>query len=164
MFKFLKASKQYQRGQISVSDRAIGARFAYIGLTEEDLGVVHGWADVCRNSLDLVVDKFYEHILGNRETSEILNRHSSVERQRPMLTRYILTMFAGRIDGGAEPVPGQDVERAGGGEPAGTVVLAAPADGGWLVLFEAQSGALDAGPLAIGGRAVALTALPYAIP
>ena len=98
MFHLLKTSKKYQRGQISVSDRAISTRFAYIGLTEDDLGVVNGWEDVCRQNLDLMIDKFYEHIIGNAETRAILQKHSSVERQRPMLTRYILTMFAGRID------------------------------------------------------------------
>ena len=98
MFHLLKTSKKYQRGQISVSDRAISTRFAYIGLTEDDLGVVNGWEDVCRKNLDLMVDKFYEHIFSNAETRSILQKHSSVERQRPMLTRYILTMFAGRID------------------------------------------------------------------
>jgi methyl-accepting chemotaxis protein len=98
MFKFLRQSKKYRPGRIAVTDSTIRTRFAYIGLTEDELGVVSGWAEVCRAELDPLIDKFYERVLSNDETRRILLKHSSVERQRPMLSRYILTMFAGLID------------------------------------------------------------------
>lgn len=98
MFDFLKTSRRYESGQINVSNTVIRERLRFLKVTEEDLGVIAAWGDVCKNSLNNLIDKFYEHILGFGETRQVLLKHSSVERQRPMLTRYILTMFAGRID------------------------------------------------------------------
>ena len=86
------------RGTITLSDEQMRSRLVFLGLTEHDLGVVARWQDVCRTRCDRLVDAFYAHIAGNDTTQGILNAHSSVERQRPMLTRYVLTMFDGRID------------------------------------------------------------------
>jgi methyl-accepting chemotaxis protein len=85
-------------GCIAVSDSTLGERIAFLGLTERDLGIVSGWRDVCCATTDRLVDEFYAHIATSRTPKSILERHSSVERQRPMLTRYVLTMFDGRID------------------------------------------------------------------
>lgn len=98
MFKFLKSNRTYQPGQITVTDPQVRERLEFLRVTEEDLGVINGWSDVCKASLDTLVDKFYEKVLAYGETKQILQKHSSVERQRPMLTRYILTMFSGRMD------------------------------------------------------------------
>lgn len=98
MLRLFKSSRNYENGVISVSDMATNTRLIFLGITEGDLGIIKSWSSVCNNKLDYLVDKFYEHILGNAETREILQKHSTVERQRPMLTRYIMTMFSGRID------------------------------------------------------------------
>jgi folate-binding protein YgfZ len=66
---------------------------------------------------------------------------------------------------GVEPAPGSDVLPASGGEPCGQVVLAA-ADGagGFDVLFEARTEALDAGaPRTVDGTVLTVRALPYAL-
>lgn len=98
MFKFLKTNRKYHAGRINVSDAIIRERLEYLGVTEEDLGVISSWSDVCKGALDDLIDKFYVKILANAETKQVLHKHSTVDRQRPMLTRYILTMFAGHID------------------------------------------------------------------
>jgi folate-binding protein YgfZ len=73
-------------------------------------------------------------------------------------------MYAGRL-AGAEPAPGADVVPAAGGEPCGQVVMAAPAPGGGIdVLFESRTDAFAAGGLTIGGEALTLKTLPYALP
>jgi hypothetical protein len=90
--------KTYQRGFISVTDLEVRTRLQFLGLSEEDLGVIASWQAACRKTTDHLVDVFYDHIQKNPVTRDILLRHSSVERQRPMLTRYVLTMFSGRID------------------------------------------------------------------
>jgi folate-binding protein YgfZ len=72
-------------------------------------------------------------------------------------------MFAGHGDG-VPPEPGADVVPAAGGEPCGQVVLAAPdGAGGFDLLFESQTAAVEAGPVAVGGATLALRALPYAL-
>ncbi len=98
MFNLLKTKRTYQTGQILVSNKDIAERLNFLGVTENDLGIIAGWSNECKGSLDAIVDKFYEQVFSNNETREILLKHSSVERQRPMLIRYILTMFTGRID------------------------------------------------------------------
>jgi hypothetical protein len=97
MFGLRNGKRKYQNGQITVSDTAVRNRLNFLGLTEEDLGIIAAWENVCRKSLDRMVDKFHEHIQANRDTRAILLKHSSVERQRPMLSRYVLTMFSGHI-------------------------------------------------------------------
>ena len=85
-------------GIISVSSPDVRERLDFLGLTPEDLGVMARWRDVCEGGMDRLVDEFYAHMQSNRTTNGVLTQHSSVERQRPMLTRYVLTLFQGRID------------------------------------------------------------------
>jgi len=90
--------RKYQIGRISVSDKEVEIRVRFQGLTEQDLGVILTWSEICRKKMDAMVDRFYEHIQSNPVTLEFLKRHSTVERQRPLLTRYVLTMIAGVVD------------------------------------------------------------------
>ena len=85
-------------GRIEVSDPSVRQRISFLGLTRRDLGAVASWKDVCATHMDALVDEFYAQVLGTDTTSNILSRHSSVEKQRPRLTRYIMTMFTGVID------------------------------------------------------------------
>ncbi len=99
--KWKKADKRervYQVGRISVSDRDIELRLRFQGLTERDLGVILSWSDVLRPKIDVLCDRFYEHIKSNSVTQDFLNRFTTVEKQRPLLTRYIMTMLSGVID------------------------------------------------------------------
>lgn len=73
-------------------------------------------------------------------------------------------MFVAHLDGD-EPAPGADVFPATGGEPCGQVVLAAPSPAGGVdLLFESQTAALEAGAPTVGGVALAIGDLPYAMP
>lgn len=86
------------RGVINVSDPAVATRIRFMGLTEEDLGVVASWREACEDGLEELVDRFYAHILANPDTKSIIDANTTVARQRPILTRYIQTLFTGRID------------------------------------------------------------------
>ena len=90
--------RAYKKGSISVSDPSVRNKMEFHGLSEDDLGVIATWREVCQNVTDPLVDQFYDHILREKNTKAILDRHSSVERQRPRLTKYVLTLFDGRID------------------------------------------------------------------
>ena len=102
MFGFKKAAtapvRHYAPGTLSVSDAGVRERIAFLGLDTRDLGVIAAWKSACEASSDTMVDEFYKHIFGTPTTKGIIAKHSSVERQRPMLTRYVLTMFSGVID------------------------------------------------------------------
>jgi folate-binding protein YgfZ len=72
-------------------------------------------------------------------------------------------MFLGH-GAGAVPEPGSDVVPVAGGEPCGQVVLAAPdGAGGFDVLFESQTAAVEAGPVRCGDVVLALRTLPYTL-
>ena len=66
---------------------------------------------------------------------------------------------------GVEPLPGSDVLAADAGEPCGQVVLAAPdGAGGFDLLFESRTDALEAGPpRTVDGTVLTVRALPYAL-
>jgi hypothetical protein len=77
------------------------------------------------------------------------------------LGRLKRRMFAAHGDG-LLPEPGSDIVPAGGGEPCGQVVLAAPdGAGGFDLLFESQVAAVEAGPVLAGDRPLLPRALPY---
>lgn len=85
-------------GEIDVTDPKVRERLAFLQVTTRDLGVIRVWESVCRNACDPMIDAFYGHIAGTRETQAIVEKHTTVERQRPLVTKYVLAMFSGRID------------------------------------------------------------------
>jgi methyl-accepting chemotaxis protein len=85
-------------GSITVTDPETRARLDFLGVTPADLGSVAAWKPVCAAACDAMVDAFYAKITGERRTDAILRAHTSVERQRPMVTRYVLQMFDGTLD------------------------------------------------------------------
>ncbi len=94
------AERTYAPGQIAILDPDVTTRLRFLGLSERDLGVIAVWKDACRAACDPMIDAFYGKIQRESETRAILEKHSTVERQRPMVTRYVMTMFDGRLDDG----------------------------------------------------------------
>ena len=90
--------REYPRGIITVTDPEVRKRLSFLQITEDDLGVIRVWESVCRAAANPMIDAFYGHILGTDETAEILRKHSTVERQRPLVTRYLMGMFTGSLD------------------------------------------------------------------
>jgi methyl-accepting chemotaxis protein len=95
---FGNREREYRRGEITVSDPDIRARLRFLGIAEEDLGVMATWESACQAKIDVLIKEFYDHIQATEATRRILDKNTSVERQRPLVTRYILAMFTGRID------------------------------------------------------------------
>lgn len=83
--------------------------------------------------------------------------------------RGTLKRRAALLTGATEMIPGQELFHVGdAGQPAGQVVLAAPAEAGsWVALAEVKLSALDGQPLHLGsvtGPLLTVGALPYAVP
>ncbi|MCU0617853.1 MAG: protoglobin domain-containing protein, partial [Gemmatimonadaceae bacterium] len=87
-------------GRIRLDDPATRDRVAFLGLTEDDLGVVQAWQTECMAASPAMVDAFYNKIMAHRDTRAIINEHTTVERQRPMITRYLESMLTGTVDEG----------------------------------------------------------------
>jgi methyl-accepting chemotaxis protein len=92
------AERTYPAGRIQLSDPAVRSRVAFLGVTPEDLRVIAAWRAACRAACDPMIDAFYAKIAGERETSAVLTTHSTVDRQRPLVTRYVMQMFDGALD------------------------------------------------------------------
>lgn len=95
---FFGRKRKARKGEITVTDPAARQRIKYIGLTEDDLGELSLWKDACIGGTDRLVDEFYSHVKEFAETRAILDKHTTVERQRPLIRQYISTMFCGKID------------------------------------------------------------------
>lgn len=89
--------RQYPTGSITISAADTRRRVEFLQLTENDLGVIQAWSDICLAACDPMIDAFYAHILRTPETAAILKAHSTVERQRPLVTRYLAQMFTGSL-------------------------------------------------------------------
>ena len=63
-----------------------------------------------RESIEYFVDAFYAKVTAHSATRSMIERHTTVEKQRGPLKRYIETIFSGRVDdawgGEASPLPG----------------------------------------------------------
>ncbi len=92
--------RDYGVGVITVSSHQERTLVERHGLTVEDLGVVAAFGDTLRDAIPTVVDEFYAAVMAAPELRAIIEKHSSVERQRPILTRYLGTLLHGRIDDG----------------------------------------------------------------
>jgi|GEM_PF-1951499 len=86
--------------RISVSDSRVATSIRFQGLTPDDLAQVASWATECRDAMPDVVDQFYEHIQSFDQSREFLAARTSVAKQRPMLQRYLDSLFDGVVDDG----------------------------------------------------------------
>ena len=85
-------------GSIRITDPSLAERVRFQGITEEDLGLVAAFKAECEDALCDVLDEFYAYITGTGPTRAIIDKHTTVERQRGPVGRYILTYFSNRID------------------------------------------------------------------
>ena len=85
-------------GTIDISDREADARLRFLGLTADDVGVIAHWKAACETRAPEMVEDFYRHIMAESRTADIIRKHTTIERQKPMVTRYLATMLTGRID------------------------------------------------------------------
>lgn len=90
--------RPYAPGKISVTDPGVRERIAFIGLSERDIGVLATWRTTCEGALDQLVDRFYAHIRKTPATWAIIEKHTTIERQRPLVHTYIMGMFRGVLD------------------------------------------------------------------
>jgi methyl-accepting chemotaxis protein len=92
------AERSYPAGRLDVTDPGVRRRFEFLRVSDHDLGVIQAWEPECKAACDAMIDDFYGHISKSREVQRIIEKHTSVDRQRPLVTRYLLAMFTGTID------------------------------------------------------------------
>ncbi|MCU0623491.1 MAG: methyl-accepting chemotaxis protein [Gemmatimonadaceae bacterium] len=85
-------------GTIAVTDVALQRALEFLRVTPDDLGAVALHRETCMAACPALVDAFYEKITGFADTRSILVQHTTIERQRPLVTRYVQQLFTGRLD------------------------------------------------------------------
>jgi heam-based aerotactic trancducer len=90
--------REYPVGRIAITEQSRKVLAEYASLTEEKLGVLMVWKDAALGASDFLVERFYAHLTSFDHTKKILNEHTTIKRQTPMLTGYYAAMFSGVID------------------------------------------------------------------
>ncbi|GAB1341875.1 methyl-accepting chemotaxis protein [Gemmatimonas sp.] len=98
--KAVAAERAYPAGRLAVTDPEVRRRFEFLQVTDADLGVIRAWEPACKAACDAMIDDFYGHTRKTREVQQIIEKHTTVDRQRPLVTKYLLAMFTGTIDDG----------------------------------------------------------------
>src|SRR3954451_20850883 len=69
-----------------------------IGLTTEDLDIIHSLQPFVKEKLDYITDQFYKNLQREPRLFTIINNNSSVDRLRNTLKQHIFEMFNGVIN------------------------------------------------------------------
>ena len=97
----------WRRGSISVSEQSVRVRLDAVGMTEDVLGVLLTFRELLVPALPAMVDAFYRKVLNNPSMAAIIQKHTTVDRQRPVSAalRAYASMATSASDGAYRRVP-----------------------------------------------------------
>jgi rsbT co-antagonist protein RsbR len=84
--------------RMKIDERELKSRRAFFDLVDDDLerlGKLRGFAE---QHTDVLVERFYDHLLGHQETRRFLPDEATVRRVKRMQREYFLDLFAGKCD------------------------------------------------------------------
>ncbi|WP_428909546.1 protoglobin domain-containing protein [Niallia sp. Krafla_26] len=86
-------------GKINVpSNSDIKKQIEVIGLTEEDLDIIHALQPFVVEKLDMITEHFYYNLEKESSLFTIINKHSSTDRLKKTLQQHLTQTFSGVID------------------------------------------------------------------
>lgn len=80
------------------SHPSIRKQIEMLDLTERDLQYLKAFKPYVEENINGIVDRFYDMIGTERSLTQIISKHSSVEKLKITLGRHIIEMFNGTID------------------------------------------------------------------
>ena len=80
------------------SNPSLRKQIEMLNLTERDLQYLKAFKPYVEDNINRIVDRFYGMIGTERSLTDIINKHSSVEKLKITLNRHIIEMFNGTID------------------------------------------------------------------
>lgn len=95
--RWLEQAKE-QNVIINVRNKEIITQLKMIELTKEELQLVKVIQKLVKENIGLIVDGFYQTIVGIDILREIIIKNSSVEKLKKTLEVHLIEMFDGRID------------------------------------------------------------------
>lgn len=81
-----------------LTPQEIESRKRLVGFTDEDAALLSDLKDIFRQAADSVVDHFYAHITRVPELSQIISKHSTVDRLKKTQKEYFLGLANGKYD------------------------------------------------------------------
>lgn len=86
-------------GKIDIPlDSSVQMQLTMIGLTSEDLDIIHALQPFVKNKLDSIVDQFYMNVERESSLVTIINEYSKTEKLKITLKQHLFEMFSGVID------------------------------------------------------------------
>ena len=85
-------------GTLAVTDPAVAAGLALIGLTAEDVGVLAHWAPACARHGDRIAATVFARATSHPLPASMLDAHLPAAERTPLLVRHVASMLGGRID------------------------------------------------------------------
>ncbi|MCF3943668.1 globin-coupled sensor protein [Oceanobacillus alkalisoli] len=77
---------------------AMDHQIKMIGLTTDDLQILHALQPYVMEKIVPIIDQFYSNLEKEASLIHIINHYSSIERLKQTLRRHIVEMFTGEID------------------------------------------------------------------
>ncbi|WP_338451227.1 globin-coupled sensor protein [Niallia oryzisoli] len=86
-------------GRIAIPDGAeVKKQLEMIGLTTDDLDVIHALQPFINEKLDMIVNQYYWSLEQEQSLVNIIHDHSSIDRLKSTMKQHLLEMFSGVID------------------------------------------------------------------
>jgi methyl-accepting chemotaxis protein len=86
------------RGTCAVTDPALADGIAFIGLTEEDLGVLARWSAACVAAREQIAGAVFARAAAHPVLRGVLEAQLPTEQRQALLARHVEAMFSGRVD------------------------------------------------------------------
>lgn len=67
----------------------------FIGITENDLGLLRDYRPIFEKVVEEIVDRFYEHLQKDPDLLDLINRHSTIDRLKQTQRQYWLSLAEG---------------------------------------------------------------------
>lgn len=95
----MKATDHTLRDQLRITDLEISKRKALLHISEEECDLVRGIREQIADSVDSIVETFYEELVSFDENANLIGDAESLARLKQHLRAYILSLFDGQYDG-----------------------------------------------------------------
>jgi heme-based aerotactic transducer len=83
---------------IEMGNEQLSTQLRMINLTKEDLRMIRSIQPVMIESIDEIIEIFYETILKVAALRQIITDHSTIDRLRTTLKQHIIELFSGHLD------------------------------------------------------------------
>lgn len=86
-----------QQVKLEVTDEKYQRQLAMVGLTKDDLICTLILKDAIEENIKFIIDAFYDALHQEQFLIDIINKYSSIEKQKERLKKHVLLMFSGSL-------------------------------------------------------------------